>query len=174
MHHPYIYVDKCNSDCNVLKINDISEYDSAIAITNPVLKINLPGNTTDFVVPFPINGTGFYTTNSFNSCNLSSLPDGIYVITYSVCPNETLYFTKKFLRTCQTRCIILSLLSNIMKGDCNVLVLDAYGKDITNQRIQELKDLLTLLDVAESDVSASKYTQACSVLDYVNKKIQGY
>lgn len=171
-HKPRVFIDECNSDCSVLRISDISEYDSLVAITNPVLKINLPGNNTDFVVPFPINGTGFYTTVSFGSCNTSTLPDGIYSVTYSVCPNEEVFYTKKFLRTCQTECIIYSLLANILGAGCNKVVTDCYGKDITNERIQELEDMLTLLETAKSDVGANKYSLACEKLNYVNGKIQ--
>lgn len=174
MHQPRIYIDECNSDCSVLKINDISEYDSLVPITNPVLKINLPGNDTDYVVPFPLNGTGFYTINSFGSCTMGTLPDGIYSVTYSVCPNEELYYTKKFLRTCQTECTIYGFLANILGAGCNRVVTDQYGKDVTNAKIQELEDMLTLLETAKSDVSANKYNLACDKLNYVTGKIQNF
>lgn len=180
MHQLAIYIDQCSTDCRVLKINDISIYDPDVPITNVVLKINIPGNTCDFLPAFPLNGTGWYTTNTFGitqaSCGdgLLTLPDGIYTVTYSVCPNEEVYTTETFLRDCQTRCIILSQLSNIIKGDCNVAVYDGYGNNITNKRIQDLKDLMLFLDIAQSDVKSGKYTQANKILLYISKKLNSF
>lgn len=181
MHVLGLYIDDCECDCRILKITDISIYDSEMDVTNRVLKINIPGNNNcDYLPPFPKSGTGFYSSNTFGitaaSCGegLISLPDGIYTITYSVCPNEQVFTTEKVLRTCTTRCLILNQLSNILKGNCNNIVVDGYGNDITSKRVQDLKDLLILLDTAKSDVKVHKDDQAEEKLLYVSKKLNSF
>ncbi len=181
MHLPNIYIDdSCNLDCRVLAIKDISIYDPDVAITNAVIKINIPNDPCDYLPPFAVKGKSYYTTNTFKitdaSCGqgLASLPDGVYKITYSVCPNEELFVNLIFLRDCQTRCVVLNQLSNIIKGgDCDI-IFDGYGNNITVQRIQELRDLLTILDTAKVEAKSGKYSQAEDKLHYVNKRLNTF
>jgi hypothetical protein len=91
-------------DCKTLAILDTSYY--PVTPTNPTLVIEVPGFT-----PIQFN---FVTgqVNTYNSYslglsspstieNLMDLPDGLYTLTYSVDPNDMLFQTKSYMRTCQ-------------------------------------------------------------------------
>jgi len=180
-HKPLLYISNTEEDCRVLEIQNISLWDANLPITNTVLKINLPNIDCDYIVPFPISGKGYYTTNTFGITNAScgqdllNLPDGIYTITYSVCPNDQVFTTTSFLRVCQTRNLILYLLSNIFNAQPHSeKLINTFGVDVTKNRIQELKDLLVLLDTAKSDVRASKLQQGQDKLTYINTKLINY
>ena len=82
-----------------ISIQDISTYDSTP--TSPTLRIVAPG--VDVSIPFVPE-----TINTYNSTTLgltpvgaetTSIPDGIYYLTYSIAPAESNYVTKTFMRT---------------------------------------------------------------------------
>jgi len=91
-------------DCKTLAILDTSYY--PVTPTNPTLVIEVPG-----FVPVQFNfvagqvntynsySLGLSTINTVDS--LIDLPDGLYMLTYSVSPNDQLFETKHYLRTCQ-------------------------------------------------------------------------
>lgn len=180
MHYLNLYIDENPSDCRTLNITDISLYDSEIAVTNPVIKINIPKDSCDYLPVFKVRGTSYYTTNSFGitkaSCgqDLCSLPDGIYRITYSVCPNEEIFVTYSILRDCQTRSNILFQLGNLLRGCCEGDVKDGYGNDITNKRIEDLRDLILILDSAKIEAKNHAYSQAEEKLKYVGRKLNSF
>ena len=93
-----------NCDCKTLAILDTSYY--PVTPEFPTLVIEMPGFSP---VQFPFQ-TG--QVNIFNSYSLGlsgintvpdliDLPDGLYMLTYSICPNDQQYVTKHYLRTCQ-------------------------------------------------------------------------
>lgn len=168
MHYPNIYV-VTTLDSRILQIQDISIWDPNITIINPLIKINIPGSNTDFYPIFKIMGSSYYSTKTFDltDTSLEDLPDGIYSCTISVCPNDEVYTNTKFLRDQVTRNLVYQNLSNILGTDCPK-ILDCYGKDITSKRIQDLKDLLLILDIAQNDTRNFKYSDAVNKLDYVN------
>jgi hypothetical protein len=94
----------------VLPIMDTSTYSSLVPLSCPLLEITAPGFVYPAQITDPQISTGFY--QAFNGCDLGlqntncgtsniSLPDGIYVIKYSVSPNELVYVEYNHLRiTC--------------------------------------------------------------------------
>jgi len=91
-------------DCKTLAILDTSYY--PVTPTNPTLVIEVPG-----FVPVQFNFVAGQV-NTYNSYSLDlstintvdsliDLPDGLYMLTYSVSPNDQLFETKHYLRTCQ-------------------------------------------------------------------------
>jgi len=91
-------------DCKTLAILDTSYY--PVTPTNPTLVIEMPGFVPvqfNFVVgqvnTYNSYSLGLSTINTVDS--LIDLPDGLYMLTYSVSPNDQLFETKHYLRTCQ-------------------------------------------------------------------------
>lgn len=171
-HKLNLLYNNCSNDCRIISLTDESLYDGLTPITNVSLKITVAGTCCPVFLPFAINSTNTYSSYSFGltslSGSLSDLPDGIYEATLSVCPNDEVYVEIKFLRTCVTRCKLLSKLSALLTT-CPQDVHNCNGVVINSNRIQTLKDLLLLLECAENDVASLKYTEATDKMDYISK-----
>lgn len=176
MHNLYLYIDDCETDCKVLKITDISQYDANLPIEDPTIKIIIPGVSCEFFPPFAIRSDNYYGAKTFGLAQESSvpLPDGLYDITYSVCPNETIFTKVRHLRVCQTRARIYGYLSPLLTNCNNAMVKDGYGADITNKRIVDLKGLLTILEGAQQDAKNFKYNDALNKVNYINSILNTY
>ena len=68
---------------------------------NPIIDVTPPGFTKSVSIPFiPREYNIINTGNLKLACgDISDLPDGVYVFRLSLCPNETLYVCKTYLRT---------------------------------------------------------------------------
>jgi hypothetical protein len=94
----------------ILPILDTSIYSTSNTIDCPLLEITVPGFNYPVQITTPDISPGFY--QPFNACDLglqstncgsknSKLPDGIYIIKYSVSPNDIVYVEYNHLRiTC--------------------------------------------------------------------------
>jgi hypothetical protein len=169
MHILSLYIPK-PEDSNVLVIRDISVYDPDLTITNPQLKLRVPGINNDIFVNFEPNNTNYYTSGDLFitpiGMDIQSLPDGIYEYTYSVCPNEDVFIRGRFLRCYQTRLFLVCAYSK------NILMRDSPGcLPKTEVNIKLIEDLLLILESAESDARCNKINEASSKLDYISNKI---
>jgi hypothetical protein len=92
----------------ILRIVDISNYIDALPVDCSRIEITVPG----FISPVPVEVTKEFSIN-LDTCKLSlqatgcnndtyPLPDGIYVIRYSVSPNDKVYVEYNHLRMTQT------------------------------------------------------------------------
>lgn len=91
-------------DCKTIAILDTSYY--PVAPLNPTLTIEMPGFVpilfsfvTGQVNTYNSYSLGLSSSNTIE--NLMDLPDGLYTLTYSVDPNDMLFQTKSYMRTCQ-------------------------------------------------------------------------
>jgi hypothetical protein len=93
-----------NCDCKTLSILDTSYY--PVTPESPTLVIEVPG-FKEIQFPFQVGQVNIFNSYSLalsSSNTISSLldlPDGLYTLTYSVCPNDELYTVKNHLRTCK-------------------------------------------------------------------------
>lgn len=167
-------------DARVQDIFDISLYNPDMSITNVSLKVNIPGSDCDYFPLFMLKGRTFLTSNSFNLTNttcsggLQDLPDGIYTFTYSVCPNETVYYTIKYLRTKVTENNILNLMSSIMTVPDLTTQYNLYGTNITDQRLIQLNNYYNLLQQAKVDVLYLRFTEAEDKFTYVTNQLNNF
>lgn len=175
-HQLYLYIPENQLSSKTMEVIDCSIYDPDISITNTVFKIKIPFSESWVTPKFIIGGRNYYTSNSLglssnqNFSGLIDIPDGLYQINYSVCPNDEVYYNTKVLRDQITRCRVLSKLSELLGNDC-IKLSNCYGEDILEKAIQELKDLLILLDTAVIDARLLKFNQANDKLDYVNQRL---
>ena len=91
-------------DCKTIAILDTSYY--PVAPLNPTLTIEMPGFVpiqfsfvTGQVNTYNSYSLGLSSSNTIE--NLMDLPDGLYTLTYSIDPNDMLFQTKSYMRTCQ-------------------------------------------------------------------------
>jgi hypothetical protein len=168
------------TDARVLEVWDISLYNPLIKITNASLKVNIPGSNCDYFPLVMVKGRTFLTTNSFGltgstcSAGLNDLPDGIYSFTYSVCPNETLYYSIKYLRDNVTRNNILNQISSILSVPDQSIQYNIYGTDVTNSKLNQLRYYLLLLDTAQVDVKFLRFTEAEDKFNYVVTQLNNF
>lgn len=175
MHKPALYFPE-NKDCKVLEIQDITAYDSLIEIENATIKIEVPGIDCEYFPSFKVKGKSFYTTNTFGltkaDCkeDLEALPDGIYRITYSLCPNETVYQRYRLFRGCITRCKILSKITQYLSIPCDSPNYDCNDKKDSDM-LSVLLDLLAILESCYCDAECFKYDVIADKMEYINKKL---
>lgn len=159
------------TDCRVLEIRDISQYGLGVSSSDLDLKIKIPGSSEEFHPTFKIKGSNQYTSFNFGLTGLNGelldLPDGIYDITYTV---DGCVYNTKVLRDCVIRCNVLGELSNFMGESCQQ-AFDCFGRDITPERIQSLKDLILQLDCAKVDAKRLKLAEAEEKLTKVNSEL---
>jgi hypothetical protein len=97
-------------DFKTLGIVDVSWYNPDIKIENPLIEILVPGYTVAVSPYFMAKSLNIFNSNSLGltkaSCEeeLIELPDGLWKVKYSICPNEKLFIEKFFLKTDKIQC----------------------------------------------------------------------
>jgi len=135
----------------ILKIFDTSVYSNLLPVTCPTLNITVPGfgysiqldTTQDFVDTITACDLQLQTTDC-RTVNVD-IPDGIYIIKYSVSPNEIVYVEYNHLRITQA----LNKYYNVL---CDV---DANACDPPlkiKQRLEELRLIYMYLQAAKGKV----------------------
>jgi hypothetical protein len=135
----------------ILKIFDTSVYSNLLPVTCPTLNITVPGfgysiqldTTQDFVDTITACDLQLQTTDC-GTVNID-IPDGIYIIKYSVSPNEIVYVEYNHLRITQA----LNKYYNVL---CDV---DANACDPPlkiKQRLEELRLIYMYLQAAKGKV----------------------
>ena len=155
LHIPHVM------NSGVLPIYDISVYESSMPISCPTLQILLPGFTKAVTInedsPMPLIPDFI---RKVNACEMGiqkancgqefyDLPDGIYVIKYSVSPNEIVYVEYNHLRiTCAKK--------KLQEHLCS-LQLDPYAPDEhRNAKFNRLMEVSQWLDAAVASVEYCK------------------
>ena len=141
----------------ILKIFDTSVYTPLIPITCPTLNITVPGfgysnqiegaAMTAFVNDSHITLTACDLQLQSSNCNttLNNLPDGIYIIKYSVSPNETVYVEYNHMR-------ITYALNKYYKILCDVDVAACDPPFIIKEKLEALRLIFMYLQSAKSKV----------------------
>lgn len=97
-------------DFKTLGVVDTSWYNPDITVETPTIEILPPGYTVAASPFFMIKALNVYNSNGLGitraSCeeDLVDLPDGLWKIKYSICPNDKLFIEKFFLKTDKIQC----------------------------------------------------------------------
>jgi hypothetical protein len=144
----------------VLRLVDTSIYSPAVPYDCPLLEITLPGfnyavQFTDPLIQqnFILNLTACDLEVQTADCGSSynALPDGIYIIKYSVAPNETVYVEYNHLR--------------ITKA------LTCYNAEIT-KKLKALREIRSYLDAAVAKAeTCHEPAKAMSLYNYAMKQL---
>lgn len=156
----------------ILKIMDVSTYSNIVPITCPTLNITLPGFTYSTQLDFTPNSSVTLTacdlqiqTNQCGELNYD-IPDGIYVIKYSVSPNDVVYVEYNHLRISKALNKYKSILCKLDLSNCEPT------EKILN-KVEELKKIKVYLDAAvakvetchEPEKGMSLYNYAVALMD---------
>jgi hypothetical protein len=97
-------------DFKTLGIVDTSWYNPDIKIEESTIEILPPGYNKAASPYFMVKALNIYNSNGLGisraSCNdeLLDLPDGLWKVKYSICPNDKLFVERFFLKTDKLRC----------------------------------------------------------------------
>ena len=160
-----------------LTIHDTSIYAEGMNISCPTLQIQLPGFTTAVTInedSVPELEPGFI--RHLTACNLevqttgcgttyNCLPDGIYVIRYSVSPNDIVYVEYNHLRITQAMKKYQQKLCDLELSDCG----PTKDKQDALRNLQEIK---MFLDAAKATVEfCHKPTKGMELYNYAVKRL---
>lgn len=135
----------------ILKIFDTSVYSDLIPVTCPTLNITVPGfgysvqldTTQDFVETITACDLGLQTTDC-GTVNVD-IPDGVYIIKYSVSPNDAVYVEYNHMRITQALNKYYNVLCDVDANAC-----DPPFK--IKQRLEELRLIFMYLQAAKGKV----------------------
>lgn len=158
-------------DDKTLGFLDTSIYNPRIIIQDPLIEITTPGfkiPSRPRVEPKSLN---IFNSNNLGltkaSCeeNMIILPDGLYKIRYSICPNDKLYIEKYFLKTSRIE-------SRVNQAFLNL--------DYNNPGIEDLKNIeeidlyingaIAAANNQDSKLSSDLYKKASQLLNSFLKK----
>lgn len=135
----------------IMRVVDTSVYSSLIDVNCSYLNITVPGFEWSTQIDVEEN-----FTKTLTACDLQlqkegcgttyqNLPDGVYVIKYSVSPNETVYVTYNHLR-------ITNALIRYNKILCEVDVADCDPPADIKKKLEQLRLIRMYLDAAKAKV----------------------
>jgi len=136
---------------NVLRVVDTSVYSTELAVACPTLQILVPGFTEPVTVTMVQGGETLLTACSLNiqltdcTTQQSSLPDGIYVIRYSVAPNDKVFVEYNYLR-------ITSAMNKYYKIFCDVNLSGCEPLQPERDKLNRLRLLRSMLDGAKAKI----------------------
>jgi hypothetical protein len=137
-----------------LRLMDTSVYNPDVEIKCPILEITLPGfnyavqlGESDIAPGFILNLTACDLEVQTENCNSEfyTLPDGIYVIKYSVSPNDAVYVEYNHLRITKALNRYNSILCELDLGACEP---DAK----LEEQLKKLRKIRMYLDAAKAKV----------------------
>jgi hypothetical protein len=133
-------------------VMDTSVYADIVPVTCPTLNITVPGfnysNQIDFVPG---------STSTLTACDLGlqtencdggpylNFPDGVYVVRYSVSPNETVYVEYNHLRITEA----LNMYNELL---CDLDVADCQPEKAVQDKLKTLRMIRVYLDAAKAKV----------------------
>tara|TARA_B110000196_G_scaffold319334_1_gene337108 strand:+ start:5566 stop:6114 length:549 start_codon:yes stop_codon:yes gene_type:complete len=159
------------ANCEILKIIDTSQYADNLPIDCPELLITPPG----FNIPAQISVQPGFDLN-INACALNlqttgcnstraNLQDGIYIIKYSVAPNDKVYVEYNLLRT-------TTILSEYYRKLCELDITPCEPTSTRRQLLAEMKYIRTLIDAAKAKVEYCQSPhEGMELYEFAKKKL---
>jgi hypothetical protein len=141
------------NDC-ILRVVDTTVYDPILQVDCPRLEVTLPGFSysvqlgEDKIAPgFILNLTACDLEVQKSNCGKSfdSLPDGVYIIKYSVSPNDQVYVEYNHLR-------ITSALNTYKNVMCDIDVAGCEPNSETAKKLEQLRKIKSYLEAAKAKV----------------------
>lgn len=161
-----------------LTIHDTSIYGENMPISCPTLQVLLPGFTSATTInedSVPPLVPGFI--RHLTACNLEvqksncgtvfdCLPDGIYVIRYSVSPNDLVYVEYNHLR-------IVKAMKMYQKHLCDLELEACPIPKNKSVKLDELREIKSYLEAAKASVdTCHKPTKAMELYNYALKRLK--
>ena len=161
---------------SVLILTDTSVYTDLVPVKCPTLQISVPGFSTSVVIPNIDPGfsnlilTGCDLEIQFAQCGTvyGDIPDGIYVIKWSVSPNDVVYVEYNHLRITQA----LKMINNAY---CNLDIAACDPPADVKKKLQDLEFIQSLFKAAKSYVEYCHNPDRGMILyDYAMKRLKKF
>ena len=156
----------------IFRVIDTSTYNDNVPVECPKLEITGPGYIsptvldpgTDFSINYTAGDLGLQLTNCDSSRN--ALPDGVYVVRYSVAPNDVVYVEYNHLRITQA-------LNQINELLCCLDVPNCEPQTPIANKLREVQLLWTMLQAAKARVEyCHKPIEGMAMYTYVVGKLR--
>lgn len=165
----------------ILRIEDTSVYNEDVDVNCPILQVTVPGfdysvvlkEDEDIEPGFRVNLTACDLEIQTQNCGsvFNGLPDGIYVIKYSVSPNDVVYVEYNHLRITKALNKYNAILCELDVGACEP------PADL-QKKLRKLFDIKMYLEIAKATVEVcleprkgmQLYSYAVEQLDKMNCK----
>jgi hypothetical protein len=169
-HQLRIQIDDILHDANYIMAIDWSIYDAKLPLTNRVMKVDIPGEPQYALVPFTASGRNSYSSKSLKlSKQITHLPDGLWVFTYSICPNE-----RKFTQVSHFRCVQLQ--NSIYAGIAKLMGTRHYTPEIQGLLATCLLNIKALkantIDQYNIQKAYDLYSDTERIYNNINKTIE--
>lgn len=162
-------------NCQIIRIADTSVYSDDIPVDCPILNVTVPGfnysvefGEADISAGFSLNLTACDLELQTDNCGTTynTLPDGIYIIKYSVSPNDAVYVEYNHLRVCK----LLNTYNNVL---CDLDVSNCEPETDIVKKLDLLSTIRRYIDAAKAKVETCHepkkgmelYTYAKKLLD---------
>lgn len=138
-------------NANVLRVVDTSIYSPELAVACPTLQILVPGFTEPVTATMVQGGETLLSSCSLGiqvtNCDsvLTALPDGIYVIRYSVAPNDKVFVEYNYLR-------ITAAMNKYYNIYCSVNLSGCEPLQPEKDKLNKLRILRSMLDGAKAKI----------------------
>tara|TARA_R100000541_G_scaffold11248_1_gene19317 strand:- start:3936 stop:4511 length:576 start_codon:yes stop_codon:yes gene_type:complete len=159
------------SNCNLLCIKDTSQYSTELAVDCEELQITLPGYSVPVLVKVNKGFDMCLTACALNlqktNCGTTqqNIPDGIYIIRYSVSPNTKVYVEYNHLR-------VTSLLTSYYQVLCDLDIHACQPNSDKESLLAELGYIKTMIDAAVSNVEyCSSAAQGMQIYNYAKTRL---
>jgi hypothetical protein len=154
----------------VIKIEDISDYSDLMTVDCELLQVTPPGFT--YAVHFRDINEGFTSILNAEDLELGlagdPLPDGVYVIRYSVSPNDKVYVEYNYLRTAVFMNKYYGILCTLELACCEP------SRDM-KEKFKQLRDIRMLLDAAKAKVEyCHSITEGMDLYNYALKLLNKF
>ena len=159
------------SNCDLLCIKDTSQYSKELAVDCEELLITLPGYSVPVLIKVDKNFDMCLTACTLAlqtvDCGTTQaqIPDGIYIIKYSVSPNSKVYVEYNHLR-------VTKLLTTYYEVLCDLNV-QPCQPDINKQELlSEMYYIRTMIDAAVSNVEyCQSSAQGMQLYNYAKQRL---
>ena len=135
----------------ILSINDTSIYSNLVPVTCETLNVTVPGFSHSVQIDVTAGFNQILTACDLQlqtaGCGQSyaNIPDGIYIIKYSVSPNDLVYVEYNHLRTTQA-------LIRWNKAMCNLDLAACEPSEKVQEKLNKLRMIRMYLDAAKAKV----------------------
>jgi hypothetical protein len=154
----------------ILRLVDTSVYNTQATVTCPELKITLPGFSRSVQIPnvqpgFILNLTACDLEVQTTNCGTTffDLVDGVYILRWSVSPNDKVYVEYNHLR-------ITCALNKVQKILCALDIANCDPPVKVKERLRELLDIEGYLQAAKAKVEfCGEPKHGMQIYNYANK-----
>ena len=159
------------ANCEILSIRDTSQYSTLLPVDCSELLITVPGFNSPALIEvtpnFNLNLVSCTLGVQSTDCGITNtpLPDGIYIIKYSVSPNSEVFVEYNHLR-------VTRLLTTYYEVLCDLEIQACQPDSDKQELLSEMSFIKTLIDAAVANVEyCQSAAQGMQLYNYAKSRL---